>query len=59
MSRVLPDDFRDKNWPQGLYRRRGAYRFRRLHKGQQINKTLGDISERQAVERTEHLNFQL
>jgi integrase len=59
MSKLRPDDFRDKNWPKGLYRRSGAYRFRRLHKGKQINKTLGDISERQAVERTEQLNLQL
>jgi integrase len=59
MGKSLRDDFRDPDWPKGLYRRGTCYRFRRVHKGRQINKTLGDVSERVAVERASEMNLQL
>jgi integrase len=59
MAKPVPDDFRDNAWPRGLYRRNRSYRYRRLYNGQKINKTFGDVSERQAIERAEQLNLQL
>jgi hypothetical protein len=59
MAKPLADDFRDNGWPRGLYRRNQSYRYRRLYNGQKINKTFGDVSERQAIERAEQLNLQL
>jgi hypothetical protein len=48
VAKSRPDDFRDNAWPRGLYRRNLSYRFRRVHNGQKVNKSLGELSERQA-----------
>jgi len=53
------DDFRDPTWPKGLTRRNDCYRFRRTVKGKQISMSLGDVSERVAIEKTNELNTQI
>ena len=53
------DDFRDETWPKGLTRRNRCYRFRRMIKGKRLSISLGDVSERVAIERANELNTQI
>jgi len=52
-------DFRQNDWPKGLYRRKDCFRFRRQYQGKDVSFSLGDITEREALGKAEEFNTKL
>ena len=62
-KKTRQDEFRAPTWPKGLYRRgkpgKYSYRFRRRLKGNPVSMSLGELSERAAIEKAEEINAQM
>lgn len=53
------EDYRDPDWPKGLYRRGDSYRFSRNLRGRRFFDVFGPVSHDEAVRRVTRYNFDI